>query len=825
MLTDLRHAFRSLSRAPGFAVVATVTLALGIGATSAMFTVTNRLVLQPLPFPASERLVLLWGSKPQDGLAELPSSQPDFEDMRAQARSFESLAAWALGRGNVKDGAEPEQVQFAIVTSSLFDVLRVRPALGRGFTAAEDRPGSAAVAVISHGLWERRFGGSTDVVGKTLSLDDRSLQVVGVMPPDFSFLTFPAATEVWVPLGLDPFEARRFARGARSMSMLGRLKEGVTLAQARSEADTIAARLAAAYPRSNGGRGFALVPLHEQVVKGIRTAALVLLAAVSLVLLIACANVASLLLARATSRHSELSIRAALGASRWRLIRHQLAESAVLGAAGGTAGLLLAVWLVDLLVAIPYRTDSLLVPYSVPRGAIGLDGASLIFTVIVTMATAVIFGLVPAWSASRPRIGETLRAEGRASGGRGQRHLRATLVVVEVALAFVLLVTAGLTIRSFVRLKQVNPGFISAGVLSADLTLSRAEYSDPLKISGFYTAALERIRSLPGVTGAAAVEYLPMSGVDGSTGFYIDGRPVPARLDEQQTHYRSVAGDYFSLMGIGLAAGRPLADRDDHRGARVAVINEAMARRYWPGESPLGKRLALEFESLRFNRDRAPDLDIQAGLREIVGVVRDVRHGSLQEQPVPEIYVPYRQRPVTNMSLVVRSSGDPLSLARPVRESIRALDPDQPIARVEVLSDRVSATTVQPRANVLLLSVFAAAALSLAMIGVYGLLSYSVVQRAQELGIRAALGGQRRDIQGLIMRDGLRLVALGLAGGVLGALALGRTVRTLLFGVATTDAVSFVAAAAMLVAVALAACYVPARRAAQVDPIVALRGN
>jgi putative ABC transport system permease protein len=825
MLQDLRHAARGLIRTPGFTLVAVLTLALGIGATSSMFTVVNRVVFDPLPFPHADRLVLLWGSKPHEGQLELPFSQPDFEDLRAGSRSYDSLAAWALGRANVTGPAEPEQVQFAVVTGNFFDVLGVRPALGRTLTTAEERPGTAPVALISHALWQRRFAGAADAVGATLTVDGRAVQVVGVLPAGFSFLTFPAATDLWMPLGADPFDGRRFARGARSMGVLGRLKTGVTLSQARAEADTTAAGLAAKYPRFNTGRLFRLVPLRDQVVRGVKDAALVLLAAVSFVLLIACANVASLLLARATTRQRELTIRAALGASRRRLIRYQLAESAILAAAGGSAGILVAVWLVDLLVAIPYRTDSLFIPYSVPRSAIGVDATVLAFTAALTFATAFVFGLVPAWTASRPRVTDALRSGGRATAGHRHQGARGALVVVEVALALVLLVTAGLTVRSFLRLQQVDPGFSPSGVLSLQVALPREPYADPQRIARFYSEALDRLSAMPGVTGAAAVEYLPLSGLDGSTGFYIDGRPAPARADAQQTHYRSVSGDYFPVMRIALAAGRPFSDRDAAGAPRVAIVNETMARQYWPGENPIGRRVALDFEAMRFHPDRAPDLDIPSGLREIVGIVRDIRHDSLRSIPVPELYMPYQQRPVAGMTLVVRSSGDPLALAAPAREAIRAIDPNQPIAHVETLSDLLAASVAPPRTSFVLLSVFAAVALALAMVGVYGLLSYTVVQRTPELGIRLALGGQPADIRLLILRDGLRLVLAGVLLGVPAALALAHALRSLLFGVAPTDAVTLVGAVATLVAVASIACYVPALRATRVDPMGALRSE
>lgn len=789
-----------------------------------MFTVVNRVVLNPLPFPEADRLVLLWGSKPHEGQPEIPFSQPDFEDLRARARAFDALGAWALGRGTVS-GGEPEQVQWAVVTASLFDVLSVRPALGRPFIASEDRPGTQPVAVISHGLWQRRFGGGADAIGATLNLDDRAVEVVGVLPAGFSFLTFPAATDVWLPLGADPSGGRRFARGARSMGVLGRLRTDASLATARAEADTIAATLAAAHPRFNTGRLIVVVPLRDQVARGVRDGALVLLAAVGCVLLIACANVAGLLLARGAWRHRELTIRAALGASRRRLLRFQLAESLALASMGGTAGLLLAVWIVDLLLQLPLRTDSLYVPYSVPRDVIHLDPAALGFTAAITLLTALLFGLMPAWPAARAAANAdaALRAGARTTPGRRQQRTRAALVVGEVAVAVALLVTAGLLIRAFARVSAVDPGFRAEGVLSMEITLSRAGYAQPGRAAAFYRDAIERLAALPGVHAAGVVEYLPLSGLDSSSGFYIDGRPDPARADERRVHFRSVSAGYFDALDIAVVAGRALTERDGATAPRVAVINETLARRYWPAEDPLGKRLALDLETMRFYPDRPPTFDIQGGMREIVGVVRDVRHNSLDSSAVPEMYIPYLQRPVTNMTLVARTEGDAAALAAPAREAIRTVDPNQPVSHVETLSRLVAASVAQPRANSLLLSSFAVVAVLFAVIGVYGLLAYSVAQRTPELGIRLALGGQPSDVLTMILADGVRLVLAGIVLGVPAAIAVATTLQSLLFGVAPVDIPTIAAASVLMLAVGVAACYLPARRATRVDPLSALR--
>jgi putative ABC transport system permease protein len=824
MLTDLRHATRALLRSPGFTVTAALTLAVGIGGTAAMFTVVNRLVLHPLPFAHAERLVLLWGSKPHEGQPEIPFSQPDFEDLRSRATVFEGIGGWALGRGTLS-GGEPEPVQWAVVNSSLFDVLSVRPALGRFFMATEDAPGAQPVAIISHGLWQRRFGGTSDAIGGVVTLDDRPMQVVGVLPAGFSFLTFPGTTDVWLPLGADPASGRRFARGARSMGVVARLREGTSLASARTQVDTIAAGLATANPRFNTGRRIIVVPLSDQVTRGVRDGALVLLGAVACVLLIACANVAGLLLARGAGRQRELTIRAALGASRRRLLRFQLAESLALASLGGLAGLLLAVWIVDLVLQFPLKTDSLFVPYAVSRSAIRLDRAALAFTAGVTLLTSLLFGLAPAWPAARAAAMDALRAGVRATISRRQRRARATLVVAEVAVAVALIVVAGLLLKAFARVSAVDPGFRPDGVLSMQITLSRAGYAQSERAAAFYREAIDRLAALPNVRAAAAVEYLPMSGLDSSTGFYIDGRPAPARADEQRTHFRSVSAGYFDVMGIGLAAGRAFTDLDSLTAPRVAIINQAMAHRYWPGENPLGKRIALDLETMKFFRDRPPTFDIPAGMREIVGIVKDIRHASLEASAVPEMYVPFSQKPMNNMTLVVRTTADVALLAPAAREVIRAVDPDQPVSQIETLSNLVHASVAQPRANSVLLACFAGVALLFAVIGVYGLLAYTVAQRAPELGIRLALGGQPNDILRLILRDGARLVLAGIAIGVPVAIGVGSTLGSLLFGVGAADVPTITVAVLLMLGVGVCACYLPARRATRVDPLSALRAE
>ena len=825
MLNDLRHATRSLLRTPGFTLVAFLTLALGIGGTSAIFTVVNRTLLNPLPFPDAGRLVIVWGSKPHEGLPEIHFSQPDFEDYRRQARVFDSLGAWALGRLNLTGAAAPEQIQYAVVTSNVLPILGASPVLGRTFTASEDSPGTEAVALISHSLWRRQFGEAPDVTARSMRLDGRTVRIAGVLPADFAFLTFPDRTDVWLPIGADPSDGRRFARGMRSMGVLGKLKESVTIEQVRAEADTVAAGLAAAYPRFNTGRRFAVTFLHDQVVRGVRTGGMMLSVAAGGVLAIACANIVGLLLARATTRRREFSIRRALGASRARIVCHQFAESLVLGAAGGSAGLLVAVWLVDLLVRFPYRSDSLLVPYSVPRDLIGVDGVVLLFTLGVTIIIVTAFSLVSGLAHARTRSNEALRSGTHSTGEPRQHRARSALVIAEVSLTLVLLGAAGLTVRSVLSLYRVDPGFRPATVLAMDVALSPSKYRNPERIAAYYQEAIDRLAALPQTIKAGAVEFLPMSGLDGSTGFYIEGRPEPARADEQQTHYRSISDTYFNVMGIAMASGRAFSPQDNAGAQRVAIVNEAMARRYWPGENPIGKRVALDLEAMRFFPDRPPTFDIPAAMREIVGIVKDIRHGSLESSPVPELYFPYLQRPAQDMTLVVRSSADPAMLAASARDTVGAIDADQPIRRVDTLPDLLATATAQPRANLILLCAFALIALLLAVVGIYGLLAYVVVQRKRELGIRVALGAQPGQIRQMILRQGLTLVGVGLAFGIPATIALGRMLRGLLFEVEGVDSVTMLGSVATMLIVATAAAYLPARRATKVNPIETLRAE
>jgi putative ABC transport system permease protein len=823
MLQDIRYGIRMLRKNAGFTAVALVALALGIGANTAIFSVVNAVLLRPLPFADQERLMLIWASKPQRDFAQLPLSLPNFNDVKGQSQAFDGIAAWALGRFNLSGDGEPEQVQYAVVSADFFPVLGARPALGRDFLPSENQPSDSRAVIISHGLWQRRFAGEQSVIGRSVTLDGQSYEVAGVLPQDFRFVSFPKETDVWLPFGLDPFQDRKYARGANSLGVIARLRGDATVESAQAEMSTIAGRLEEQFPRFNRGLKLNIVPLREQVIKRFKTGLLVLLGAVGLVLLIACANVANLLLARAKSRQKEIAIRTALGASRFRIIRQMLTESLLLALSGGALGLLIAVWGVELLASVPYNTPDLFTPYNIANQQIGLDGRVLVFTLALSALTGVVFGLAPAIQVSNSNLNESLKDAGTKSGAGRRNRARGLLVVSEVALSVMLLVGAGLLIKSFARLNEVDPGFRAENVLTANVKLPQSKYRENRQVATFYKQLLDRASLLPAVESAGAVEYLPMSGIDSSTGFFIDGRPEPAPTERPQTHYRAVSSDYFRSMGMVIREGRAFRESDDTEAPRVALVNETMARRYWPDENPIGKRVALDLEAMRFYPDRAPDMDIPSAMREIVGVVADVKHSRLEGEAVPEMYIPYLQRPTRDMTVVLRTNADPAGLIPALRDVAAAIDKDQAIADINTMSNLLTASIAQPRFNMLLLAIFAALALLLAAVGVYGVVSYSVTERTREIGIRMALGAGARDVLGLVMKEGLMLSMIGVAAGLAAALAMTRVLSSLLFDVSATDPIVFAGISLILMGVALGASFVPARRATKVDPMVALR--
>ena len=804
MLNDIRYAIRTLARTPGFTGIAVLTLALGIGANTAIFSVVNAVLLRPLPYHEPSRLVMVFGTDIKRGGTDDVISYPTYLDWKAQSRSFEGMEAWAGWTFNLAAGDQPERVAALRITPGLFSVMGVQPALGRFFLPEEQQAGRNHVLLLSHDLWARRFASDPNIVGRSVTItadtDSESYTVVGVMPEGFQY-TGPM-DRAWVPLMADP------NRGHGFIFVVGRLKPGVSIQQAQAEMDTISARLARAYPKQEEGYGANVVPLHRQMAGELRPALLVFLGAVAFVLLIACANVASLLLARAAERHRETAIRASLGASRSRLIRQFLTESLLLGITGGLGGLLLSIWGVAGMTAL---LASLRIPvYGLDQ--IRMDGTVLGFTLLLSLATGFIFGLVPAFEGSGADLNEGLKEGGRtATTGGGKAGLRKSLVVAEVALSLVLLSGAGLLMRSFVLLERVPPGIRPEKLLTMLVNLPRSRYREPQKQQAFFDDLLPRIARVPGVRSVGVVNSLPLSGDEDSEGFYIQGKPAS---DTTSAGDREVNADYFRTMGIRLLKGREFTERDTANASKVVVINESMARRFWPREDPIGQRISTDKEVWR----------------EIVGVVSDVRHAGLARDPGPEMYFPYPQSffsryysPLTRLYLLIRTDGDPVPFVNAVRAQVLAVDRNQPVTQIKTM-ERVMSDAVAPRRIVLvLIGIFGAMALALATAGIYGVVSYTAGQRTHEIGVRVALGAGSLDVLKLVLRQGLRLVGMGVVLGLAGALALTRLLERFLYAVKPGDPLTLLAVSLMLAGVAMAASYVPARRASRVDPAEALR--
>ena len=803
-LNDVRYGLRMLFKSPGFTLIAVFALALGIGANSAIFSVVNAVLLRPLPFPDPDRLVVIWETNPNLS-ANLrlrnEASPANLKDWTAQTTSFENIAAFRWEDYNLTGGDIPEQLIGHPVTVNMFDTLNTRPLLGRTFLPDEGQPNAGRVVVLSYKLWQRRFGANSAIVNQNISLNGESYTVVGVMPPEFAFPA--AASELWVPL---KFEGQLFeSRQAHFLYTRARLKPGVTLAQAQAEMDTVAARLRQQYPDTNTDRGVRLVSLHEESVHQLKPALLALLGAVGFVLLIACANVANLMLARATARHKEIAIRTALGASRWRVVRQLLTESVLLSLVGGALGILFAMWGVDLLLASVPKEFSL---FFYGWDKIGLDKWVLAFTVGVSILTGVVFGLAPALQASKFDLNESLKEGGRSSGVGARRGLRSVLVVSEVALALVLLVGAGLMIKSFVRLLEVRPGFDPNNLLTMQIALPEARYAKDEQVLAFYSQLEERLKSQPGVEGVGFVNYLPMAGSGGTTSFIFEGRPAPPKGQYPEANFRIATPDYFSTMKIPLLGGRNFNAQDRADAPRVVLINQTLARLYFPNEDPVGKRLL-----------RADGTNPS----QIIGVVGDVKHFGLEDEAEAYLYVPHAQNPDTSLALALRTHGDPQQTTALVRREVSALDRDQPVVDIKNMEQRLAETMSPRRLTVFLLGIFAAVAMILAAVGIYGVIAYSVTQRTHEFGIRMALGAQRGDIIRLVIGQGMWLVLTGLAIGLVGAFLVTRLLESLLFHVRPGDPLTFAAVALLLSGVALLACYIPALRATKVDPMIALR--
>jgi putative ABC transport system permease protein len=805
LLKDLRYGFRMLIKSPGSTAVAVVALALGIGANSAIFSVVNAVLLRPLPYRDSSRLAVIWETKLSKGITQEQVSPPDFRDWMEKQRAFDQIAALRAQPAVLTGGQLPERVETALVSASVFELLGAKAETGRTFLAEEEQPGRNRVAVLSYGLWQRRFGGDPDILRKNVVVDGSSFTIVGVTRRGFRLLDTPA--ELWMPYTLDSRELSQ--RGFHTLRVIGHLKPGISVDQAAGEMRSIASGVEQQFPDTNTGWSTKVVPLRDQMVGNIGSTLWTLLAAVVFVLLIACANVANLLLARAGNREKEIALRTALGANPARLVRQLLTESVLLALAGGLLGLALASWSVTALEQFG--------PAGIPRlEEIEVDWRVLAFTLGVSVLTGIVFGLAPALSSVRSDLNSILKTSGRGTtGSRSRARLRDALVVSEIASCVVLLTGAGLLMRSFARLESVNPGFRPDHVLTMQIALPETRYSGA-KVALFYQRLVERVEGQAGVQSAGIARNLPLSGSDASLNFTIENRPVEASAEQPRAKYRAASAGYFHALGIPLVRGRYFDRTDGEHTQGVAVINNAMARRFWPDEDPVGKRIKAGFDGSQWCT--------------IVGIVGDVKHTGLDADTNAEVYYHYLQVPPElmgfvegTMTLVLRTDSEPNSAVASVRREVQRLDPDLAVFNEKTMNELVGGSLAQPRFRAVLLGVFAGIALILAAIGLYGVIAYSVAQRTNELGVRVALGAQKSDVLKLVVGHGAQLAALGIAIGLVLALALMRIISTLLFSVNATDPVTFAAAAIVILAIALAASYIPALKAIKVDPVVALR--
>jgi len=803
----MRYAIRTLRRSPGFTIIALLTLALGIGANTAIFSFVNGVLLKPLPYRDPHGIVMVWEKPPggdRNGISTL-----NFLDWKNQNTVFEHMAAINFGGNVTLTGAgQPEELQGVRVSASYFDIFGVQAVLGRTFAPDEDQLGKSQVVILSHRLWENRFGADPSIVGRTLTLSGKPCTVVGVMPAHSPFDRSYA--QLWMPLA---FEPRDMTRDYHWMLSFARLKPGVTLEKAQAAMDAIGARIAAAYPESNQGWGVTVERFEDRIVgPQLRRSLLVLLAAVGAILLIGCANLANLTLARGAAREREIAVRASLGAGAWRLIRQLLTENLLVAGAGGALGLALGYAMIRGLIRLAP-------PFSLPSEAdVSIDPTILLFTLAVSLVTALLFGLAPAIHATRVDPASSMKEGGRsATSGAGRARLRSALIVSEVALAFVLLAGAGLLVGSFFRMLRVDTGFTSDNVITARLPIARDRFAHPEQLLQYARLLDERLRSSPGVRDVAFSNVLPMQGWGDGMPFLIAGRPFVDRANRPACFYKRVTGSYFHTLDIRLLRGRAFTDRDTKGGAPVTVINETMAKRYFKGEDPIGKRILIQ-EILYGQPGLGPEIPW-----EVVGIVGDEQTGSLIDTKSPGLYVTFGQSPTNDVSMVLRGALDPRTLTTAIHAAVHSVDKHQSVADLETLEQIKSGSVSSDRMQTMLLAIFAALALLLAAIGIYGVISYSVTQRTHELGIRAALGASRGSLLAMVIRRGMRLTLIGLAIGAAGALALTRLLGSLLFGISPRDPVTLIVVAAVLSTVALLACYIPARRAAGVDPMVALR--
>ena len=794
---DVRYGARMLFKSPNITLTAIITLALGIGANVAIFSVVNGVLIKPLPFAEPDQLVWVWGSI-RDGGNRASVSPLDYLDYRAQNTTFDQFAATFSVPTyiNLTGGGAPERLAGRVVTGNFFQALGVNAAIGRTFQLENEKPGNEQVVVLSHAMWQMRLGGDPSIVGKSLTLDGKKYEVLGVMPPSFKF---PQNSELWAPMNFEISPEMR-VRKAHFLRPIGKIKPGVSLAMAQSDMDAVARRLETQYPESNTGWSLRMVPLRDQLIGNIRPTLQVLFGAVGFVLLIACANVANLSLVRAASRQKEVAVRMALGAGRLRILRQMLTESMLLAFAGGALGVILAAWGVQLIVA--FSGDN--IP---PMAQITIDRAALVFTLGVSLLTGVLFGLAPALQATRPQLGETLKDGSKGAGpSMLSNRTRSLLVICETAIAVVLLVGAGLLIRSYIRLQNVNPGFDASNVLTARIDLAFFKYNTGEKVASFWGQLHDRLAATPGVEAVGMVTELPLSGQPNDTPFSVEGRPPVQPNQQFGADFRRVNQDYLRSMRIPLLRGRVFSEQEVRQNSKVVLISDRLASVVFPNEDALGKRLLLGLN------ERTPF--------EIIGIVGDILHRGLETAPFATMYLPDLSSGRTN--LTIRSSIDPSNLTAIVRREVSAIDRDQPVGSIRAMEQVMSESVAAPRYRTWLLGLFAAVALALSAIGIYGVISYTVAQRTNEIGIRMALGAQSKDVLKLIIRQGAGLALAGVALGLGGSLAMTRFVRTFLFNVSATDPQTFALIALLLLFVALLACWIPARRATKVDPLVAL---
>ena len=800
MFTDFRQACRLLLKAPGFTSLVVAVLAVGIGATTVIFTIVDGVLLKPLPFLEADRLIAIQSltQGDDDGTA----SVPDVTDLKA-ARTVEDVVGYTGGTAILTGRGDATTLLTTFVTGDLMATLRVPMLRGRSFSEADVRPGAAPTIVIAERLWRERFGGDPSAVGGAVTIEGQPFTILGIAPDSFDFPIQAKRVDAWLPIGSTQIGAQLASqRGAHFVHTIARLRPGVSPEQAASELGAIGERLARDFPKTNAARVVKALPLQERIVRQHRLALTVLLGAVAAVLLIACANVANLLLARGVARRREIAIRAALGAGRGRIVRQLLIESLVVSIAAGAVGVLLSLWGLAAVVAAS--------PVDIPRlHDVRIDRGILAFAALLSMATGIAFGIIPAFQVSNSDAGETLKGTTGGMDPRGART-RQILVASEVALSLLLLAGAGLLGRTLVNLERVDIGFVAERALAMEVSMPDTRYPTDAARIAFYRRTLDALRALPGVRSAAAGSTLPLMGNDMGIGFRVEGRPV---RDEDHTNaaYHAVSPDYFAAMGIRILRGRGFTDRDDDHAPPVLVISETMARTYWPGEDAIGKRVTIGYHN--------------SGPREVVGIVADVKESELSEPARPEMYAAFPQTPWPFFSVVVRADRDPAALAGAVRTSLTRLDPEQPPGDVQTLTHYVRLATAQPRFTAMLAGAFAAIATLLAGLGIYGVLAYGVAQRRREIGIRMALGAQPGDVRRLVMSQAAVLGAAGLAAGVASALLLTRTLSSLLFGVTASDPATFGAGCALLMGVVVAAAYLPARRATRVDPMVALRAD